>query len=101
MKKVLSLFLAMIMVVSTFVFTSSSLELIFSDDFNAGFLTKNWNRDSSDYEYYWDKYEKCIYGYSDTVFLNSNYGTKYERWWAEGYLGIHVHIHDFDDYMPN
>jgi len=101
MKRVLSIILAAIMLVSTLVITTGAKgTLVFEDNFDEGFLPRNWITSKPSCEFSWDKFGKCIIGYNDAVVLQSNYGTKFNRWWDSFYGKIDFQVRDFDDYLP-
>ena len=98
MKKIITLLLVAVMLVSTMVITTGAKgELLFSDNFDQGFMPRNWitNRETCAFE--WAKDKGYIQGYGDAVALQSNFGVKNNRWWAEGYIALDFKIFDFDD----
>ena len=101
MKRVLSIILAAIMLVSSLVITTGAKgTLVTSDNFDEGFLPRNWITAKPSCEFSWDKFGKCIIGYNDAVVLQSNFGNKFNRWWDSFYGKIDFQIRDFDDYKP-
>ena len=103
MKRIVTLFLAVVMIATVLSVTAGAKgKLIYSDNFDDGFRPKNWLTDRETCHFEWDKKYGYIQGYSDAVVLQSNFGTKNNKWWAKGYISIDFAILDFDDAnLPN
>jgi len=98
MKKIITLILCAVMLVSVFVFdTSAAGTLIHSDDFNTGFAPRNWITSSDSCAFEWDKSAGNIYGYSDAVVLQPEYKSPYNKKWDDFYASIDVQIKADDD----
>ena len=98
MKKIFSVVLAAIMLVSTMTVTAAARgTLIFSDDFNMGFKPANWIQGNT-CEFEWDDKHQCIQGYDSAVVLQSNYiNARAPKKWDKFYASFDVQIRGFDD----
>ena len=98
MKRIITFLLVAVMLVSSVAVTAGAKgQLVFSDNFDQGFMPRNWitNRETCAFE--WEKKGGYIQGYGDAVALQSNFGTKNNKWWAEGYIALDFKIFDLDD----
>ncbi len=99
MKKILSVFLAVVMLLGTMsVAVSAKGTLLFSDDFAKGFAPRNWLTDPDSCHFKWDSAEQCIYGYDSAAILQPNFAHKQEpKKWDRFYASYDVQIAGFDD----
>ncbi len=98
MKKILTFILAAVMLVSaTVIYTGAAGSLIFEDTFEKSFAPRNWITDSESCAFKHDKENQCIVGYNDAKVLQSQYGGKYDKWWAQYYTSFDFQIRGFDD----
>ena len=98
MKRIFTLLLVAVMLVSTLAVTAGAKgKLIYSDNFDDGFKPKNWITDRDSCHFEWVKKDGAITGYSDSVVLQSNYGIKNNKWWEQGYMSIDFCVNDYDD----
>ena len=96
MKKILSVILAAIMLMSTLIIsTGAKGTLIHSDYFDEGFLPRNWILKNSAFE--WDKKDEYIFGYGDAIVIESFFGNKFNRWWDKFYASIDFQVVDSDN----
>jgi len=98
MKRILSVIIAAVMLMSAMVITSGAAgSLIFSDNFDMGFKPANWIQGSS-CAFEWDDENQCIQGYGPARVLQSNYSnTRDPKTWDKFYASFDFQIRGFDD----
>lgn len=99
-KKITSAILAIITMMSVFVFTSSSAELVFSDDFSTGYKAVNWIQIPG-CDFQWDSAEQCLIGYANAPVLQPNFSSSNEKKWDKFYCSYDFQIRDFDTLEPS
>lgn len=98
MKKILSLMLAALTVLSIASFSVGAAgTLVFEDTFEKGFLPRYWIQEGDSCAFKWDSANECIYGYNKAVVLQSNFATKYNQRWDQFYTSFDVKVCAFDD----
>lgn len=88
---------AAILAVSLCISVPAAGTLVFSDDFDAGFIPRNWITSHDFCHYEWDKYNKCIHGYDSARVLQTNFGGNDPKAWDKFYSSMDVQIRAFDD----
>jgi len=97
MKKILSFALAVVMLLSIAVVTTSAAgSIIFEDDFSMGFKPLNWIQGES-CAFKWDSAGQCLVGYGDARVLQTNYTARDAKKWDQFYSSYDFQIRDFDD----
>ena len=99
MKKIISFVLTAVMLLSVLSTVSFGAgKLVFSDDFDDGFLPRNWVvGESNGCKFEYDKYNKCVQGYHDARVLQSNFTKKFGMMWDKFYGKFDFQIRAFDD----
>ena len=101
MKRIITVLLVAVMLAGTFAINAGAAgTLIFSDYFDTGFTPKNWITDRDACHFEWDKQFQCIQGYDSAKVLQSNFGTKGQKWWDSFYGSVDIQVRAYDDYLP-
>jgi len=97
MKKILSFALAVVMLLSVAVVTTSAAgSIIFEDDFTIGFKPLNWIQ-GPECAFKWDSTGQCLIGYEDAVVLQNNFIARDPKMWDKFYACYDFQVRDFDD----